>query len=183
MQVMMGIVGVTVLLLIAVVFSSNRKAISLRTVGGALLLQALVPAFVLLTASGAGILKQISAGVQSVIDSADAGISFLFGPLVSDKMFEVFAGNGFVFALKVLPVIIFFAALMSVIYHLNIMQWIIRYSAEDCIRCSVQAGQSQCPLLPTSLWARRKRLWWSNPISLSWRVPNSSPSCPEAWLP
>ena len=126
MQVIMGIAGVVVLLLIAVLFSSNRRAISLRTVGGALLLQAMVPAFVLLTDSGASVLKQISAGVQSVIDSADAGISFLFGPLVSDKMFEVFSGNGFVFALKVLPVIIFFAALMSVLYHLNIMQWIIK---------------------------------------------------------
>jgi len=122
----MGGVGVIVLLAIAVLFSNNRRAISFRTVGGALLLQAAVPAFVLLTSSGASVLKQISAAVQTVIDSANAGIAFLFGPLVSDKMFEVFSGNGFIFALKVLPVIIFFAALMSVLYHLNIMQWIIK---------------------------------------------------------
>jgi len=126
MQVLMGLGGMAILLAIAVLFSSNRKAISLRTVGGALFLQALIPALVLLTDSGASILKGISDGVQAVIDSADAGISFLFGPLVSDKMFELFAGNGFIFALKVLPVIIFFAALMSVLYHLNIMQVIIK---------------------------------------------------------
>ena len=126
MQVMMGLMGIFVLLAIAVLFSNNRRAISLRTVGGALLLQSFVPAFVLLTDSGAAVLKSISAGVQTVIDSANAGISFLFGPLVSDKMFEVFSGNGFIFALKVLPVIIFFAALMSVLYHLNIMQWVIK---------------------------------------------------------
>ena len=122
----MGLAGMAILLSIAVLFSSNRKAINLRTVGGALLLQALVPALVLLTDSGASVLKSISDGVQAVIDSANAGISFLFGPLVSDKMFELFAGNGFIFALKVLPVIIFFAALMSVLYHLNIMQIIIK---------------------------------------------------------
>jgi len=126
MHIVMGLLGIVVLLVIAVLFSKNRKAINLRTVAGAFLLQASVPALVLLTTSGAGILKNISAGVQTVINSANAGISFLFGPLTSDKMFEVFAGNGFVFAFKVLPVIIFFGALMSVLYHLNIMQWIIK---------------------------------------------------------
>ena len=126
MHILMGLAGMAVLLSVAVLFSSNRKAINLRTVGGALLLQALVPAFVLLTDSGASVLKSISDGVQAVIDSANAGISFLFGPLVSEKMFELFAGNGFIFALNVLPVIIFFAALMSVLYHLNIMQVIIK---------------------------------------------------------
>jgi CNT family concentrative nucleoside transporter len=126
MHILMGLVGMAVLLLIAVLFSSNRKAINLRTIGGALLLQSLIPAIVLLTPWGASALKSISNGVQAVIDSANAGIEFLFGPLVSDKMFELFAGNGFVFALKVLPVIIFFAALMSVLYHLNIMQWVIK---------------------------------------------------------
>jgi len=126
MQILMGLVGMAVLLLIAVLFSSNRKAINLRTIGGALLLQALIPAIVLLTSWGASALQGISDGVQAVIDSANVGIGFLFGPLVSDKMFALFEGNGFIFALKVLPVIIFFGALMSVLYHLNIMQWFIK---------------------------------------------------------
>jgi len=122
----MGLVGIVVLLLIAVLFSSNRKAINLRTIGGALLLQALIPAIVLMTSWGASALQGISDGVQAVIDSANVGIGFLFGPLVSDKMFALFEGNGFIFALKVLPVIIFFGALMSVLYHMNIMQWFIK---------------------------------------------------------
>ena len=126
MHIIMGLAGMAVLLSIAVLFSTDRKAINLRTIGGALFLQSIIPAFVLLTSSGASVLKSISDGVQAVIDSANAGISFLFGPLVSEKMFELFAGNGFIFALKVLPVIIFFAALMSVLYHLNIMQIIIK---------------------------------------------------------
>ncbi|SFZ98275.1 Nucleoside permease NupC [hydrothermal vent metagenome] len=126
MSIIMGLVGIVVLLLIAVIFSKNRKAINIRTIAGAFLLQAAVPAFVLLTDSGAVILKTISDGVQAVISSANAGINFLFGPLVSGKMFELFPDGGFVFAIRVLPVIIFFAALMSVLYYLNIMQWVVK---------------------------------------------------------
>jgi CNT family concentrative nucleoside transporter len=126
MQIVMGLVGMIVLLSIAVLFSSNRRAIKLRTVGGALLLQTTIPAIVLLTPWGASALKSVTNGVQAVIDSANSGISFLFGPIVSDKMFQLFDGNGFIFALKVLPVIIFFASLMSVLYHLKIMQIVIK---------------------------------------------------------
>jgi len=126
MQPLMGLVGIAALMLIAVIFSSNRRAINPRTVFGALLLQAAIPAFVIFTASGADILGGIATGVQAVIDSADDGISFLFGPLVSDKMFELFDGNGFVFALRVLPVIIFFASLMGALYHLGVMQWVVK---------------------------------------------------------
>ncbi len=126
MQIVMGLVGIIFLILIAVVFSNNRKAINLRTVGGAFVIQAAIAAFVILTPFGANILGSISAGVQIVIDSANQGISFLFGGLVSGKMFEVFAGGGFVFAFKVLPVIIFFAAFMGVLYHLRIMHFVIK---------------------------------------------------------
>ena len=125
MQTVMGFVGIASLILIAVIFSSNRKAINLRTVGGAFIIQAMIPAFVIFTDSGSGVLQAVSNGVQAVIDSANSGISFLFGGLASDKMFELFGGGGFVFAFKVLPIIIFFASLMAVLYYLGIMQWII----------------------------------------------------------
>ena len=151
MSILMGLVGVVVLLGIAFIFSNNKKAINPRTIFGALALQMFVPAFVLLTDSGAAVLKSISSAVQAVINSANAGIAFLFGPLTSGKMFEVFGSDGFVFALKVLPVIIFFAALMSVLYHLNIMQFIIKVLVEDCINYSVQVELSLCLLPPISL--------------------------------
>ncbi len=125
-QILMALVGVAALILIAVIFSSDRKAIRLRTVGGAFALQAAIGAFVILTSSGAGILQTISNGVQAVIDSANAGIAFLFGGLVSDKMFEVFGGGGFVFAFKVLPIIIFFASLMAALYYMGVMQLVIK---------------------------------------------------------
>ena len=126
MQIVMGLVGIISLVLIAVIFSNNRKAINVRTVGGAFAIQVAIAAFVILTPFGASILGAITNGVQVVIDSANAGINFLFGGLVSGKMFEVFGGGGFVFAFRVLPIIIFFAAFMGVLYHVGIMQFIIK---------------------------------------------------------
>ncbi|ABM04566.1 nucleoside transporter [Psychromonas ingrahamii 37] len=126
MEIVMGLVGILSLMLIAVIFSSNRKAINFRTIGGAFLLQAAIPAFVIFTDSGASVLGSISSGVQAVIDSANAGIGFLFGGLVSNTMFEVFGGGGFVFAFRVLPIIIFFASLMAVLYYIGLMQFIIK---------------------------------------------------------
>jgi CNT family concentrative nucleoside transporter len=126
MHIVMGLVGIISLILIAIIFSSNRKAINIRTVGGAFAIQAAIAAFVILTPFGSTVLQTVSSGVQAVINSANDGIAFLFGGLVSGKMFEVFGGGGFVFAFKVLPVIIFFAAFMGVLYHVGIMQLIIK---------------------------------------------------------
>lgn len=126
MSTMMGIVGIITLLGIAVGLSSNRKAINLRTVIGAFAIQASLGAFVLYVPFGQSVLSSVADGVQAVIDSAQAGIGFLFGGLVSDKMFEVFGGSGFVFALRVLPVIIFFSSLIAVLYYLGIMQKVIK---------------------------------------------------------
>jgi CNT family concentrative nucleoside transporter len=122
MHIIMGLVGIISLVLIAVIFSSDRKAINLRTVGGAFSIQAAIAAFVILTDFGASSLNTISMGVQAVINSADVGIGFLFGNLVN---FSV-EGVGFIFAFKVLPIIIFFAAFMGVLYHVGIMQFIIK---------------------------------------------------------
>jgi len=126
MQILIGLIGIISLVAIAVIFSSNRKAINYRTVGGAFVLQLIIPAIVIFTSWGSSFLQGVSGGVQSVINSANAGVSFLFGGLVSGKMFEVFGGGGFVFAFKVLPIIIFFASFMAVLYHLGIMQVIIK---------------------------------------------------------
>ncbi len=125
MNVLMGIVGIVTLIAIAILLSENRKAINVRTVGIAFLLQAGFGAFVLYIPAGQFVLGSIANGVQTVIDSAQAGLNFLFGGLVSDKMFEVFGGGGFVFALRVLPIIIFFSSLIAVLYYLGIMQKVI----------------------------------------------------------
>lgn len=125
MNVLMGIVGIITLVTIAVLLSENRKAINIRTVLVAFLLQAGLGAFVLYVPAGQSVLEGISGVVQSIIDSAQEGLNFLFGGLVSPKMFEVFGDGGFIFALRVLPIIIFFSSFIAVLYYLGIMQKVI----------------------------------------------------------
>ncbi|MRS15317.1 NupC/NupG family nucleoside CNT transporter [Enterobacteriaceae bacterium RIT691] len=126
MQILMGLIGMVVLLAIAVLLSSNRRAINLRTVLGAWLIQVGIGALILYVPAGRQVLLAMSEGVANVIAYGNEGISFLFGGLVSDKMFEVFGGGGFIFALRVLPVIVFFSSLIAVLYYLGIMQFVIR---------------------------------------------------------
>ena len=119
-----GVIGIFALLALAFFLSKDRKAINWRTVGFAFSLQILLGAFVLYVPFGKDVLGSVTNGVQQVIDSAQAGISFLFGGLGTDAMFE--NGVGFVFAIRVLPVIIFFSSLIAVLYYLGIMQWVVK---------------------------------------------------------
>jgi len=120
MQNLIGLAGVAVLLGIAFIFSSNRKAINLRVVGAALALQAAIAVFVLYFDAGRAVINTLSTGVLAVIAYSRAGIDMVFGPLAdTDKI-------GFSFAINVLPIIIFFSALMSVLYHLRVMEWIVK---------------------------------------------------------
>ncbi|MGP2468077.1 NupC/NupG family nucleoside CNT transporter [Yersinia sp. 2540 StPb PI] len=123
---LMSLVGMAVLILIAVLLSSNYRAINIRTVVGAFIIQIAIGALVLYVPIGRRILGGMSEGVANVIAYGNEGISFIFGGLVSDKMFEVFGGGGFVFALRVLPVIVFFSSLIAVLYYLGIMQIVIK---------------------------------------------------------
>ncbi|OBX03592.1 nucleoside transporter NupC [Gallibacterium genomosp. 3] len=126
MDLLMSIIGIVVLLAIAFLLSTNRKAINLRTVGGAFVIQVGIGALVLYSELGRKALLGAAEAVNKVIAYGNEGINFLFGGLVSDKMFELFGGGGFIFALRVLPAIVFFASLISVLYYLGIMQWVIR---------------------------------------------------------
>jgi concentrative nucleoside transporter, CNT family len=122
---MMSLVGMAVLIGIAYLASQNRKAIRLRTVAGAFAIQLFFGAFLLYTPFGQSVLLGLSNGVQQVIDYGNDGITFIFGGLNTDQMFDVFGGSGFVFAVRVLPVIIFFSSLIAVLYHIGLMQWVI----------------------------------------------------------
>ena len=115
-----GIVGIAVLLGIAVALSTNRRAINLRIVGAALGLQIAVAILVLYSNFGQRALAAMSRGVMKVIEFSQDGVNMVFGPLADpDKI-------GFSFALNVLPIIIFFSALMSVLYHLRVMEWVVK---------------------------------------------------------
>ncbi|MCK2183790.1 NupC/NupG family nucleoside CNT transporter [Halomonas getboli] len=120
MTLLMSLIGIATLIAIAVLFSSNRRAIRLRTVGGAFAIQAGIGAFVLYVPAGQAVLATVSDAVSQVVLYADDGISFLFGGLADAE------SSGFIFAVKVLPIIIFFSSLTAVLYYLGIMQWIIR---------------------------------------------------------
>ncbi|MDI5986934.1 NupC/NupG family nucleoside CNT transporter [Halomonas sp. M4R5S39] len=120
MTLIMSLVGMATLIVIALLFSTDRKSIRLRTVGGAFAIQAGIGAFVLYVPAGQAVLATVSAAVSQVVAYANDGIDFLFGGLADVE------NVGFVFAIKVLPVIVFFSSLTAVLYYLGIMQWVIR---------------------------------------------------------
>ncbi|MGO2824892.1 MAG: Na+ dependent nucleoside transporter N-terminal domain-containing protein, partial [Brachybacterium alimentarium] len=149
-----GLGGMAGLLLIAFALSSNRRAIRLRTVIGALALQVGFGVLVLYWGPGQWALGKVSAGFQAVIDTSAEGISFLFGPLIPAD------GEGSVFALQVLPVIIFFASLTAVLYHWKILPKVVSllggglgkllgtgYAESVNAAANIFVGQTEAPLV------------------------------------
>ena len=118
---MVGLLGIAVFLFCAWAASAHRKAIRWRTVGLALAIQSGLGALVFGVPAGRAALDWLSRRVTEAIGAGKAGVDFLFGPLSADQ-----GGIGFVFALQVLPMIVFFSSLIAVLYHLGIMQWVIR---------------------------------------------------------
>ncbi|RZV31253.1 MAG: NupC/NupG family nucleoside CNT transporter, partial [Chromatiales bacterium] len=118
MQAVMSLVGIATILGLAVLFSTNRGKINGRTVGIAFAIQAAVAAFVLYVPWGGRFLDSVVTGVQFVINQGKHGIEFMFGTRIEESL-------GFTVAFNVLPVIVFFAALMSVLYYLGVMQRVV----------------------------------------------------------
>jgi len=116
---LVSILGIVSLFAIAFLFSENRKAVKWRTVLGAFLIQLVFAGFILYVPIGRTVLNSISMAVSSIIDYGRVGTEFLFGDLAQYKL-------GFIFAVNVLPTIVFFSALISVLYYLGIMGWVIR---------------------------------------------------------
>ena len=117
---LLGIAGIIVILGIAFLLSSNRRAIRLRVVGAAFALQAGIAVLVLYTSWGRAGIEAMSRGVSNLLGYAGQGTAFLFGGLASHEL-------GQNFAIQALPVIIFFAALVAILYHLGIMQRVVRW--------------------------------------------------------
>ena len=118
--VLLGLAGIAVILAIALLFSSNRRGIRLRVVGAAFALQALIAFLVLRTSWGRAAIQAMSDGVAALLGYAGKGTEFLFGPTETNPLANTFA-------IAALPVIIFFAALVSILYYLGIMQRIVRW--------------------------------------------------------
>ncbi|ASD85461.1 NupC/NupG family nucleoside CNT transporter [Salmonella enterica] len=126
MDIMRSIAGMAVLLVIAFLLSVNKKRISLRTVGAALVLQVALGGIMLYFPPGKWLIEHAALGVQKVMSYSDAGSAFIFGSLVGPRMDVLFDGAGFIFAFRVLPAIIFVTALISLLYYTGVMGLLIR---------------------------------------------------------
>lgn len=113
-----SLLGMVCILLTGYMLCSDRSAIKWRAVGGAFAIQLCVGALVLYSEPGKRVLEAVAGVVISILGYAQAGIDFMFGDLASSNY-------GFVFALQVLPIIVFFASLVSVLYHLGIMERVV----------------------------------------------------------
>lgn len=125
MDIVRSLCGMLILLLIAYLLSNNRGAVRPRTLLAALATQLAIGALVLFVPFGRTALAAAAAGVNRVLEMGNHGVSFIFGGLVDNKMFELFGAGGFVFGLRVLPMIIFVTALIAVLYYVGIMKWIV----------------------------------------------------------
>ncbi len=148
-----GLVGLVVLIGIAWLFSNNKRAVDWRLVATGIGLQIAFAAVVLLIPGGRDVFDWLGKGFVKVLSFVNEGSSFIFGSLMNTEQY------GFIFAFQVLPTIIFFSALMGVMYHLNVMQAIVRAmawaitkimrvsGAETTSVCaSVFIGQTEAPL-------------------------------------
>jgi CNT family concentrative nucleoside transporter len=167
MSGLIGVLGVIAILGIAVLLSSNRKAINLRIVGAAFALQAVTAVVVVYSEAGKVVIQKMSNGVQHVMDYSQEGIDFIFRGLAGDGYLVAMDGDAITqgepvwsFAINVLPIIIFFSALTSVLYHLRIMQvvvkaiggalrWIIGTKAVESVNAAANIfiGQTEAPLV------------------------------------
>lgn len=153
-RILIGVAGIAVILAIAVALSSNRRAIRLRVVGAAFALQALLAVLVLYVPAGKAAIEAMATGVSALLGYANAGTRLIFGNLATDPTF------GSAFAFSALPVIVFFASLVAVLYHLGIMQFVIRWVGGGiekvvgvskvealCAAANIFVGQSESPLV------------------------------------
>ncbi|MDO5097393.1 MAG: nucleoside transporter C-terminal domain-containing protein [Corynebacterium sp.] len=113
-----GLIGIIAIFAILIIFSSARAQIKWRTLGVGLALQMCFALLVLKWDVGFRALQSVSAGLEKLIDFTNEGTSFVFGPLFGEKV-------GFIFALNVLPVIIFLGAIIGALYYLRVLQWFV----------------------------------------------------------
>ncbi len=149
-----GILGLLTMLLLAAAFSTNRRAIRVKTVAWGLGLQILFAIFVLRVEFGRTVFQKAGDAVNRLLSYAFAGSSFVFGDLGKQG-----SHLGFYFAFQVLPTVIFIAAFFAVLYHYGIMQLIIKLAAQVMTRvmgasgaeslnvaASIFMGQTEAPL-------------------------------------
>lgn len=118
--------GILILLLVALACSTDRRAIRPRVIVSALACQVAAGLVMLGLPAGRRVLGTVAHGISWVIDFGHAGITFVFGGLANPALATSIPGWGFIFAINVLPQIIYLSALIAVLYHYNIMQFLAR---------------------------------------------------------
>src|SRR5580704_13083958 len=130
-----GILGLLTMLGLAYVFSTNRRAIRVKTVAWGLSLQILFAIFVLRVDVGRRMFQVIGDAANKVLSYSFVGSEFVFGPLGKQS-----SNIGFIFAFQVLPVVIFICAFFAILYHIGVMQIVIRIAAWLMIRIMGASG-------------------------------------------
>src|SRR5881394_235238 len=132
-----GILGILTMLGLAFAFSTDRRAIRVKTVAWGLGLQAAFAVFVLKADIGRRVFQKAGDAVNRLLSYAFAGSSFVFGDLGKQG-----SHLGFYFAFQVLPTVIFISAFFAVLYHYGVMQFIIRQFAKIMIRMGASGAES-----------------------------------------
>lgn len=153
-SILTSLAGMAVILLLAFALSTGRRQIRLRVVGAAFALQASIAVLVLYVPWGKSVISAMSTGVSQLLSYSSEGTEFIFGPLANPEM------GGTSFAISALPVIIFFSALISILYYLGVMQFIIKWVGGGiqkvtaiskveslCAAANIFVGQSESPLV------------------------------------
>ncbi len=127
MERLTGLIGIVLIVLIAFLMSNNRKAINYKLVLSGLGIQTLLALFILRVPFGQKMFAALGAAVTKVLDFSNKGADFVFGILVNGKRLdEVFGlGSGFIFIFKIMPTIIFVSVLVSIAYHIGLMQRVV----------------------------------------------------------
>ena len=122
-----GLLGIALILGLAFALSNNRRAINYRLVGSGLAIQFGLALFILKTSIGQYVFAKLGAGITKILDFSKEGAAFVFGPLVNTPVLTKAFGaeNTFVFFFQIIPTIIFVAVLVSMLYHLGIMQRVV----------------------------------------------------------
>lgn len=122
MAVLRGILGLACLIGLAILFSTDRRSIRPRVVLAAVAMQVALGGLVLFVPPGRRALHAVSDGVNLVLGYGAEGIRFLFGGLVDPRMLTLFPDDGFIFAFRILPQIVYISALIAILYHYGVMQ-------------------------------------------------------------
>ena len=127
MGILTGILGMALMLGLAFLLSNNRKAINYRLVGSGLAIQVALAVFILRVPQGQHLFARLGAAVTKVLDFSNKGADFVFGILTNgSKLDAVFGvGSGFIFIFKIMPTIIFVSVLVSIAYHIGLMQRVV----------------------------------------------------------